>query len=152
MNRLNRKGFTLLEILIVIVILGIVAGLAIPVFTANMTKAKGQEALNVMASIKSGLTNYFATNNTYVGASLVSTTAGYIGISPNNDVLAAGGLLVDPATGQSRSFFYTIAPLAGTFTVTAACEVAAFPAGMCGAADTLTLTQAGNATRNGRFA
>jgi prepilin-type N-terminal cleavage/methylation domain-containing protein len=47
-----RKGFTLTEVLMVVVILGILAGLAIPKFYPNKEKAYVAEALNVLSSLR----------------------------------------------------------------------------------------------------
>ncbi len=43
--RKNKKGFTLLEILIVLVILAVLAGLAIPAYQSAVEKSRAQEAV-----------------------------------------------------------------------------------------------------------
>lgn len=130
----NRKGFTLLEILIVIVILGVIAGLAIPVFTSNIQKSRAQEALASLAATRNALVLYYATtgNQSYVGATLAN-----IGYDPN---LVVGG--------QVHNFTYALSSLAATtFLITATCPVATCGAGT----NTVTLNQAGVTTRTGVF-
>jgi prepilin-type N-terminal cleavage/methylation domain-containing protein len=53
MLRMNRQGFTLIELMVVIVIIGVLASLAIPRFTEASAKAKIAEAPRVLASYES---------------------------------------------------------------------------------------------------
>ncbi len=64
--RKNKKGFTLLEILIVLVILAVLAGLAIPAYQAAVEKSRAQEALSALAAARQAMMRYFAINNTYM--------------------------------------------------------------------------------------
>ena len=62
----NRKGFTLIELMIVVVIIGILAALAIPRFfqATDKTGAK-TEAKLTLNSIKTANGNYFDQNDCY---------------------------------------------------------------------------------------
>ena len=71
----NKKGFTLLEILIVLVILGVIAGLAIPAYQGSVEKSRSQEALQTLGAIRESLLRYFALNNTYANASYCPVAA-----------------------------------------------------------------------------
>ena len=53
MLRINKQGFTLIELMVVIVIIGVLASLAIPRFTEASAKAKAAEAPRVLASFES---------------------------------------------------------------------------------------------------
>jgi prepilin-type N-terminal cleavage/methylation domain-containing protein len=55
MSRTNRKGFTLIEILIVVIILGILAAIVIPQFT-NASKEAKQSSLVTMVRCSSSST------------------------------------------------------------------------------------------------
>jgi prepilin-type N-terminal cleavage/methylation domain-containing protein len=145
-SSLNRKGFTLLEILIVIVILGIVAGLAIPAYTGNVFKAQAQEAIATAQVVKDHMLQYHqSAGGAYTNASLNPANAGYIGFDPNT---AQGG--------QTNHFQYALSGVgANAYTLTATCNTAASgtysPINGCGAGDTIVMNAAGAITRNGRF-
>jgi len=63
---MNRHGFTLVEVLIVVIILGILASIGIPQFAASIEKAKGGEARAGLGHIQTGEKVYFAEQETYV--------------------------------------------------------------------------------------
>ena len=58
----NQKGFTLIEIIAVLVILGILAAVAIPRFMDLTTVASDKAAMQAVAEGKSRLSNQFARN------------------------------------------------------------------------------------------
>ena len=55
MLRMKRQGFTLIELMVVIVIIGVLASLAIPRFTEASAKAKAAEAPNVIGAYETAL-------------------------------------------------------------------------------------------------
>jgi type IV pilus assembly protein PilA len=69
----NRKGFTLIELMIVVAIIGILAAIAIPNFLRFQAKSKQAEARELLSSLYTTQISYFAENNTYA----VLTTAGF---------------------------------------------------------------------------
>ena len=62
---MSRKGFTLVEVLIVVIIIGILASIGIPQFGASIEKAKGGEARAGLGHIQTGEKVYFAENEYY---------------------------------------------------------------------------------------
>ncbi len=54
----NRKGFTLIELIMVTIILGILAAVAIPRYMTTVTKAESAAEDAVINSIKAGLETY----------------------------------------------------------------------------------------------
>jgi prepilin-type N-terminal cleavage/methylation domain-containing protein len=57
-NTQNNKGFTLIELIMVTIILGILAAVAIPRYTATVEKAEAAAEDAVISSIKAGLETY----------------------------------------------------------------------------------------------
>lgn len=66
MFRRSEKGFTLVELMIVVVIIGILAAIAIPKFSNLIGKTKTTEAKNILGSIIQLENTYFSTDNQYV--------------------------------------------------------------------------------------
>lgn len=69
----NKSGFTLLEIIIVIIIVGVLASLALPRFFATVEFSKSAEALNSMAVIRQSMERcYLSSSGTYSGCDLTN--------------------------------------------------------------------------------
>ncbi|MFC1630946.1 type IV pilin protein [Candidatus Omnitrophota bacterium] len=67
-SRLNkRKGFTLLELMIVVIIVGILASLALPRFIRARDTARSAEALNNLGLLRGSQIRYFVANDAYSG-------------------------------------------------------------------------------------
>ena len=65
MFRRGEKGFTLVELMIVVVIIGILASIAIPKFSSMIGKAKATEAKNILTQIITLETSYYYSNSEY---------------------------------------------------------------------------------------
>ncbi len=64
-NLKKRRGFTLIELMIIVVIIGILAALAIPRFMTASDKAKQREAKIILKQIYSGQIEYRRVNSVY---------------------------------------------------------------------------------------
>ena len=77
----NKKGFTLVELVVVIAILGILAGIAIPRFMDATATARGAKIVADMRTVESAETMYYVQNNGY-GTMTQLTTAGFLAAKP----------------------------------------------------------------------
>jgi type IV pilus assembly protein PilE len=66
----NKTGFTLMEITVALIILGIAAAIALPSYTAYLQQGEAQNAQNNLTAIYGGQNTYYLNNtNTYYASS-----------------------------------------------------------------------------------
>jgi prepilin-type N-terminal cleavage/methylation domain-containing protein len=104
----GEKGFTLIELMIVVVIIGILAALAIPRFMRATTKSKQSEAKQILKQVYTMQQAYRQEYNAYWGDAVVASAAAQgayarIGV----DIMA------------TARYTYTMAAAANTFLCTA---------------------------------
>lgn len=109
---LNKRGFTLLELMIVVIIIGILASIAIPQYIKTIERARAAEAFANLDSIRSAMQRFWTDQlartgtGTYAGA-ILAAGAGQLDID-------------DPNNAAFRYFDYSLGGLgAAAFTATA---------------------------------
>lgn len=71
----SNKGFTLMEVMIVVAIVGILAAVALPAYNDYLMRGRLAEAFGELAGARAKLEQYFLDNRTYVGACAAGTVA-----------------------------------------------------------------------------
>lgn len=104
------KGFTLIELMIVIAIIGIIAAIAIPAYSGYMATARMAEAKNNIAALKLAEEEYFLENNKY-----------FYDTSEDNATLKSWSDDLWTATGGDNgvNFTYTVSGSGAQYTITA---------------------------------
>lgn len=71
----TQKGFTLVELMIVVVVIGVLASIAMPAYTSYVLRGKLTEATTELAAMRVKLEQYYQDNRTYVGGCAAGTVA-----------------------------------------------------------------------------
>ncbi len=61
----RQRGFTLIELMVVLAIVAILAGIALPAFNEQMRKSRRSEAMNVISDLQLRQERWRANNSTY---------------------------------------------------------------------------------------
>ena len=69
-NKKNTQGFTLIELMIVVVVIGILAAIAYPSFAEQVRKTRRTNAQSDLVELASFMERYYTRKFTYIGAAL----------------------------------------------------------------------------------
>jgi len=91
-----QKGFTLIELMIVVAIIGILAALAIPAYTDYTIKSRVSEGASLSGAAKTAIEVYWSENGTLVesGASITSLDIDFFGA--NGDYVSSVAVVDGP--------------------------------------------------------
>lgn len=108
------KGFTLIELMIAVAIVGILAAIAYPSYMRHVQSARREDAKRALFSLAQSMENYYALNMTYVvpgvtgipsGASTTVADNGqtYYDLSVNNASQVNYQVVATPTAGSGQA-------------------------------------------------
>jgi len=103
------RGFTLIEMMIVIAVIAILASIALPSYESYVKRGKVQEATSSLAAERVGMEQYFQDNRTYIGAVLKANATKYWTYALSNLTATTYTITASPAAGSGMTGYqYTI--------------------------------------------
>ncbi|XOV81363.1 MAG: prepilin-type N-terminal cleavage/methylation domain-containing protein [Aestuariibacter sp.] len=114
---MKNKGFTLIELMIVVAIIGILAAIALPAYQSYTDKASFSEVINRTAGVKSAVEVCAQVNNTVTGCD-----GGTNGIAADvaGELTTADGVIT--STGTQGTYTLTPTLAGGSVTWAAVCN------------------------------
>ncbi len=110
----NRRsaGFTLIELMVTVVIVGILAAVALPSYSDYVTRGKIPDATSNLATLRVQMEQFFQDNHTYAGAppcaAVDSTTSKYFNFDCSVVGTATSFTLRATGTNSMAGFIYTV--------------------------------------------
>ena len=103
----HQQGFTLIELMIVVAIIGILAAIAIPAYQDFTTRAKVSEALSLTSAAKAGIAEFFQNNSHF------PTENASIGLAPPASIKGTNVSQVEISTGGVITVSLSISGISG---------------------------------------
>ena len=127
MNKSMQQGFTLIELMIVVAIIGILAAIAIPAYQDYVARAQVSEAFTLADGSKTAVAEACTQEGTCTGASPVTSgaTGKYVDVASAtaNGVIVATFHNASPTATDLRNGTVTLTPTLGSGSVTWACTM-----------------------------
>lgn len=115
--RRRQSGFTLIELMIVVVVIAILASIALPAYKDYVTRARLVDAVNALTTLRAKMEQHYQDNRSYLTVGSYTTpcsvssnlSAGSFTLAcPANSLTDSGYTITATGSGQTAGFIYTL--------------------------------------------
>jgi len=101
----HARGFTLIEIMVTVAIVGILTAIAVPAYGNYVTRARVTEAFTTMSAFQPAAEQHWSNKRTFDGVAVPANTANFSYAASN--LTAATWTLTATGTGKMNGLVYT---------------------------------------------
>lgn len=105
---LNTKGFTLIELMIAVAIVGILAGIAYPSYQESVRESRRADAKGVLLGFANAMERHYTENNTYLGAATGGGDTGAPAIFSTTSPVGGGAAFYSLTISAATARAYTL--------------------------------------------
>lgn len=103
-----QQGFTLIELMIVVAVIGVLAAIAMPQYQKYVAKSEVASVLATLTGAKTNVEAFSVANGVFPDGSTAGQVAGDLGI-PKMPLSISAGVTLNPASGAAGSIIFTFA-------------------------------------------
>ena len=89
-NIKSKKGFTLMEVMVVVLIIGVLSAVAYPMYNKSVIKARAVEAINFLQIVQDKQSHHFANKSTYL-----TDLSSFMPLSNSPEEIKDGALVIN---------------------------------------------------------
>lgn len=101
----KQNGFTIVEVLVVIAIIGILSAVALPAYTEYVVRGKLTEAHSILLAMRAQAEQWFQDNRTYLGYPCTATNTKYFNYTCSNLTATTYTITATPPAGTGLTGF-----------------------------------------------